>query len=141
MTSTFDTSQISAFRFVRCTLDAQTGVVSLVYAFDQGPEFVEKIMVPGAPFALEGQRAEAVRQALRLLHLIAGVSYYKAIVPSTVTMDDDSIDAETAALVGGGVLVWTERIRISQWIEPAWSLPIAGASHRGNGPCTAARFA
>lgn len=54
MTSTFDTSQISAFRFVRCTLDAQTGVVSLVYAFDQGPEFVEKIMVPGAPFALEG---------------------------------------------------------------------------------------
>lgn len=54
MTSTFDTSQISAFRFVRCTLDAQTGVVSLVYAFDQGPEFVEKIMVPGAPFALRG---------------------------------------------------------------------------------------
>lgn len=99
MTSTFDTSQISAFRFVRCTLDAQTGVVSLVYAFDQGPEFVEKIMVPGAPFALEGQRAEAVRQALRLLHLIAGVSYYKAIVPSTVTMDDGPIDAETAALV------------------------------------------
>ncbi|HHW4678625.1 MAG TPA: UDP-N-acetyl-alpha-D-muramoyl-L-alanyl-L-glutamate epimerase [Xylella sp.] len=97
--ATFDPSQVSVFRFVRCALDAQTGVVSLVYAFDQGPEFVERIMVPGAPFALKGGRAEAVRQALRLLHLMAGVSYYKACVPATVVIEDDVIDAETAALV------------------------------------------
>ncbi|HHW4681174.1 MAG TPA: endonuclease domain-containing protein, partial [Xylella taiwanensis] len=63
------------------------------------PEFVETITVPGAPFALEGARAAAVRQALRLLHLIAGVSYYKAVVPATVVIDDDAIDTETAALV------------------------------------------
>ncbi|AXI82925.1 endonuclease domain-containing protein [Xylella taiwanensis] len=99
MTATFDKSQVSTFRFVRCTLDAQTGVVALVYAFDRGPEFVETITVPGAPFVLEGARAAAVRQALRLLHLIAGVSYYKAVVPATVAIDDDAIDTETAALV------------------------------------------
>src|SRR6185437_789829 len=36
---------------------------------------------------------------LRLLHLIAGVSYYKAGVPDTVSIDSYSIDADTAALV------------------------------------------
>ncbi|WP_434030268.1 UDP-N-acetyl-alpha-D-muramoyl-L-alanyl-L-glutamate epimerase [[Pseudomonas] boreopolis] len=99
MTAAFDKHQITTFRFVRCGFDAATGVASLVYAFDQGPELVETITVPGAPFALEDARAEAVRQALRLLHLFAGVSYYKAAVPAKVSIDDYAIDAETAALV------------------------------------------
>ncbi|MCF5955555.1 endonuclease domain-containing protein, partial [Xanthomonas perforans] len=55
--SAFDKHQMSTFRFVRCALDAQTGVATLVYAFDQGPELVETVAVPGAPFVLEGARA------------------------------------------------------------------------------------
>ncbi|NIJ85340.1 UDP-N-acetyl-alpha-D-muramoyl-L-alanyl-L-glutamate epimerase [Xanthomonas arboricola] len=97
--SAFDKHQISTFRFVRCALDAQTGVATLVYAFDQGPELVETVAVPGAPFVLDGARAAAVQQALQLLHLIAGVSYYKAAVPPTIAIDSYSIDADTAALV------------------------------------------
>lgn len=97
--SAFDKHQISTFRFVRCALDAQTGVATLVYALDQGPELVETIAIPGAPFALDGANATAVRQALRLLHLIAGVSYFKAAVPPNIAIDSYSIDAETAALV------------------------------------------
>lgn len=98
-TTTFDKHAITCFRFVRCGFDAQTGVASLVYAFDQGPELVETVTIPGAPFALDAARAAAVQQALRLLHLIAGVSYYKAAVPAQVLIDDYAIDAETAALV------------------------------------------
>ncbi|AKC78902.1 hypothetical protein XB05_09290 [Xanthomonas arboricola] len=97
--SAFDKHQISTFRFVRCAFDAQTGVATLVYAFDQGPELVETVAVPGAPFVLDGARAAAVQQALQLLHLIAGVSYYKAAVPPTIAIDSYSIDADTAALV------------------------------------------
>lgn len=97
--SAFDKHQVSTFRFVRCALDAQTGVATLVYAFDQGPELVETVAVPGAPFVLDATRAAAVQQALRLLHLIAGVSYYKAAVPPTIQIDDYAIDAKTAALV------------------------------------------
>lgn len=97
--SAFDKHQITTFRFVRCDFDAATGVASLVYAFDQGPELVETVTVPGAPFVLEGERAAAVQRALRLLHLIAGVSYYKAAVPAVVAIDGYAIDAETAALV------------------------------------------
>ncbi|WP_017159919.1 UDP-N-acetyl-alpha-D-muramoyl-L-alanyl-L-glutamate epimerase [Xanthomonas phaseoli] len=97
--SAFDKHQMSTFRFVRCALDAQTGVATLVYAFDQGPELIETVAVPGAPFVLEGAQATAVQQALRLLHLIAGVSYFKAAVPPNIAIDSYAIDAETAALV------------------------------------------
>ncbi|MDD1523710.1 hypothetical protein, partial [Bradyrhizobium sp. WBAH30] len=74
----FDKHQVSRFRFVRCEFAAETGVAKLVYAFDDGPEMVETITVPGAPFVLDEARAAAVQRALQLLHLIAGVSYYKA---------------------------------------------------------------
>ncbi|MBN8798824.1 MAG: endonuclease domain-containing protein, partial [Stenotrophomonas nitritireducens] len=87
------------FRFVRCDFAADTGVAQLVYAFDDGPEMTETVTVPGAPFQLDGARAAAVQRALRLLHLIAGVSYYKAAVPAQVAIDGYAIDAATAALV------------------------------------------
>ncbi len=95
----FDRDRIHAFRFVRCGFDATNGIASLVYAFDDGPELVETVTVPGAPFALDGDRAVAVERALRLLHLIAGVSYYKAAVPPEIRIDGYAIDAETAALL------------------------------------------
>lgn len=95
----FDKHQVACFRFVRCDIAADTGVAQLVYAFDNGPELVETVSIPGAPFVLDGARAEAVQRALRLLHLFAGVSYYKAAVPEQVRIDSYSIDADTAALV------------------------------------------
>lgn len=95
----FDKHQVACFRFVRCDFAADTGVAKLVYAFDNGPELVETVSIPGAPFVLDGARAEAVQRALRLLHLFAGVSYYKAAVPEQVRIDSYSIDADTAALV------------------------------------------
>ena len=95
----FQRDAIRAFRFVRCGFDAASGVAQLVYAFDEGPELIETITVPGAPFALDEARAAAVERALRLLHLIAGVSYYKAAVPEQISIDSYEIDADTAALL------------------------------------------
>jgi len=95
----FQRDAIKTFRFVRCTFDAATGVAHLVYAFDDGPELIETVTVPGAPFALDDVRAAAVERALRLLHLIAGVSYYKAAVPEEIRIDSYAIDADIAALL------------------------------------------
>ena len=95
----FDRDTIRAFRFVRCDFDTATGVARLVYAFDDGPELVETVTLPGAPFELDAARAEAAEQALRLLHLIAGVSYYKAAVPAEIRIDGYGIDAATATLL------------------------------------------
>ena len=83
----FRRDEIDAFRFVRCDFDATQGVASLAYAFDDGPELVETVRIPGAPFEFDGARALAVEQALRLLHLIAGVSYFKAAVPPRIRID------------------------------------------------------
>ena len=97
--SLFERDKVAVFRFVRCEFDVATGVASLVYAFDDGPEMTEQVTVPGAPFTLEGERSAAVQQALRLLHLIAGVSYYKAAVPGEIRIDSYAIDDATASLL------------------------------------------
>ena len=96
---TFDRDGITCFRFVACAFDAATGVARLAYAFDDGPELVETISIPGAPFVLDDARVGAVEQALRLLHLIGGVSYYKAAVPPEICIDGYAIDADTAAFL------------------------------------------
>ncbi len=95
----FERDAIRAFRFVRNGFDPASGVAELVYAFDDGPELVETITFPGAPFVLDEARGEALRKALDLLHLIAGVSYYKAAVPGEIRVDSHLPDAATAALL------------------------------------------
>ncbi|MBA2237753.1 MAG: endonuclease domain-containing protein [Lysobacter sp.] len=95
----FQRDAIGSFRFVRCNLDPASGIAQLVYAFDDGPELIETVTFAGAPFALDGERATAVERALRLLHLIVGISYYKAAVPLEIRIDSYWIDADTAALL------------------------------------------
>ncbi|GAB2504185.1 UDP-N-acetyl-alpha-D-muramoyl-L-alanyl-L-glutamat e epimerase [Pseudoxanthomonas sangjuensis] len=95
----FKRDEVKSFRFVRCSFDAQTGAAKLVYAFDDGPEMTETVTYPGAPFALDDTKSKAVEAALRLLHLVAGVSYYKAAVPAEIRVESYGIDAETAAFL------------------------------------------
>ncbi len=95
----FGRDAIAAFRFVRCGFDPASGVAQLVYAFDDGPELVETVTLPGAPFALDEARSAAAERALQLLHLVAGVSYYKAAVPPELRIESYAIDAATAALL------------------------------------------
>src|SRR3546814_19409629 len=76
----FDRDAVRSFRFVRCEFDAGTGIARRVYAFDDGPELVETITVPGAPFELGAASEQAAEKALRLVHPVAVESYYKAAV-------------------------------------------------------------
>lgn len=91
-----DPRQAQAFRFVR--RGYADGVASLVYAFDDGPELVERVTFPDAP-ALAPPRAAAFEAALDLLHLVAGVSYYKAGVPGAIRVETSEPDAPTAAFL------------------------------------------
>jgi len=91
-----DPRQARDFRFVRSGY--ADGVAELVYAFDNGPELVERIEFPHAP-PLPAARAGAFRAALRLLHLIAGVSYYKAGVPAGLRVECAAPDPALAALL------------------------------------------
>ncbi len=91
-----DPRAAQAFRFVR--RDYANGIASLVYAFDDGPELVETVIFPDAP-ALPPARAHAFEAALDLLHLIVGVSYYKAGVPAAIRVETHTPDTATAAFL------------------------------------------
>jgi hypothetical protein len=88
-----DPRKAKAFRFVRN--EYTDGEAQLVYAFDGDAEMVERIGFPQAPI-LPPERQSAFEAALRLLHLIAGVSYYKAGVPGEIRVEDGALDAATA---------------------------------------------
>jgi UDP-N-acetyl-alpha-D-muramoyl-L-alanyl-L-glutamate epimerase len=90
-----DPRRAATFRFVGCDYDASKGEARLRYAFDDGPELIERIGFPHAP-ALNATTQKAFSASLRLLHLIAGVSYYKAGVPPQVRVEGGAVDAATA---------------------------------------------
>ena len=96
MNALADPRDARAFRCVRCGY--ADGVAELAYAFDDGPELIERIRFPDAP-GLAEDRKVVFESALRMLHLIAGVSYYKAGVPPRIEVGTGPLDASTAELL------------------------------------------
>jgi hypothetical protein len=132
----FNRASVRVFRFVRCTFDAAAGVARLVYAFDDGPELIETITIPGVPFELDTARVKAVESALRLLHGIAGISYYKAAVAPEIRIDAYAIDADTAALLteiyenGLGEFAYRNGLSLRGTIRFPHASPAAAAAER-----------
>jgi hypothetical protein len=74
------------FFFTRADYDAANGVARLAYRFDDGPELIESICFPDAPWPAEPARQAGFTRALELLHGIAGVSYFKAGLSPTLRL-------------------------------------------------------
>jgi hypothetical protein len=87
------------FQFTRCDYDPVEAAVRLVYRFDNGPELTERISFPYAPWPPEPGRQAAFERALRFLHLVAGVSYYKAGLSPEIRFADHKPDPELAAFL------------------------------------------
>ncbi|GLQ47021.1 hypothetical protein GCM10007862_20720 [Dyella lipolytica] len=96
MTNPIQPRLTQVFRFVRCSY--ADGVAELVYAFDQGEELIERVRFPAAP-AVAAKRKHAFEAALKLLHFVAGVSYYKAGVPPKIELANGPLDDATADLL------------------------------------------
>ncbi|MBE1160511.1 UDP-N-acetyl-alpha-D-muramoyl-L-alanyl-L-glutamate epimerase [Dyella acidiphila] len=96
MTNPIQPRLTQVFRFVRCSY--ANGVAELVYAFDQGEELIERVSFPAPPH-LPPERKQAFDAALKLLHLFAGVSYYKAGIPPKIDIADGPLDDATADLL------------------------------------------
>ena len=132
---TTDPKKASAFRFVRCSY--ADGGAELVCAFDDGEELIERVTLPDAP-AVPPARVQPLKAALRLLHLIAGVSYYKAGVPGRIAIDGDPIDAPTAALLeqlyehGLAEFAYQNRLDLRGRIRFPHAASSSGAAMRAN---------
>jgi hypothetical protein len=91
-----DPRSAKAFRFIRC--EYADGEARLAYAFDDGPELIERVGFPDAPTLLP-ERQAAFDAGLMLLHLVAGVSYYKAGVSEEIRVEGRTLDAATAGML------------------------------------------
>jgi hypothetical protein len=96
MVSSIDKArQADCFSFSGCHYDAGSGVATLSYDVD-GQGLEEKIVFPWAPWPVDASRQAAFFQALELLHLIAGVSYYKAGLAPRINPGKCRIDVAMA---------------------------------------------
>jgi len=76
---------VETFRMVGFDFDAARNVARFDYAFDDTHSFREIVEFGGPPL---GTRAgPGIERALRLVHLAAGVSYYKAAAPGTIVVE------------------------------------------------------
>lgn len=82
------------FIFKSYSFDAATGDVALTYRIDE-EEFVERLKfpIPNTPSPIP---AETLDRALFALHLVAGVSYYKAKLPPQIVIESGSLSADQA---------------------------------------------
>lgn len=89
--------QVRSFHFTRCFFDGETNTAHLCYAFNDGAlTFEETVCFNQAP-ALDGEkRRRAFDLCLRLLHLAAGISYYKLFVPDEIKVDSTVLTKEEA---------------------------------------------
>jgi UDP-N-acetyl-alpha-D-muramoyl-L-alanyl-L-glutamate epimerase len=93
----FDPAAFEAFRFTSRELDAR-GLVTLRYALDDEPAFVEEIELPVAGELSDGERTR-VEGLLSLLHWVAGVSYFKTAAPARVLCEGATPSPAVAALL------------------------------------------
>ena len=75
------------FRFGTCAYDPRSGEATLSYFLDNGPELIERLSFPHAPWPPDPSRQAAFLRTLDVLHWIAGVSYYKAALPAHIQFD------------------------------------------------------
>ncbi len=117
----FAPASVRAFRFGPWSADWETGVVRLGYALDD-VTFTETFTFPVPPGAVAaGPRARALGGAVRLLHLVAGVSYYKAAAPPRIEIEGDAPSPDTARAL--------ERLYTQGLGEFAWRNGLARIGH------------
>ncbi|MCF6264297.1 MAG: aspartate kinase [Xanthomonadales bacterium] len=91
----YDPRKAETFYFSSCEFDPVTAVARLGYRFDDQAEFFETIRFNLDDKPLKFANAEAKQafmNALHILHLIAGVSYYKAGIPTRLVVDTLATD-------------------------------------------------
>ena len=90
--------QAESFSFTGCHYDAANGKATLSYVVD-GRELTEEITFPWAPWPVDASRQAAFFKALEILHLIAGISYYKAGLAKAIDTGESKIDELLASFL------------------------------------------
>ncbi len=92
----FEPSAINTFRFVSYSFNDEKSQAEFCYAFDNGPRFVERLTFHNACSPTDQKFRRALSTALRYLHIVLGVSYYKAAVPDSIRIETAPITEQCA---------------------------------------------
>jgi UDP-N-acetyl-alpha-D-muramoyl-L-alanyl-L-glutamate epimerase len=76
-----------------------SSTLTLIYRFDRGQRFEEKLIFDFAQRELSQAESDVLDRIFRLVFLMAGVSYYKAFVPETLICEAFPLDRATAGLI------------------------------------------
>ena len=76
-----------------------SSTLALIYRFDRGPRFEEKLIFDFAQRELTQAEREVLDRIFRLVFLMAGVSYYKAFVSETLICEAFPLDRATAGFI------------------------------------------
>ncbi len=110
----FDPAAFTSFTFTAREL-APDGAVSLSYALGEQLRFTERLTLP-VPAPLDAAGIARADGLLSLLHWVAGVSYFKAALPSAVAFDSEPPGPAAARLLealyseGLGELAYVNRL-------------------------------
>jgi len=114
--------QANCFSFVGYQYEPTSGEATLSYDTD-GRTLVEKIIFPWAPWPVDASRQAAFFKALELLHLIAGISYYKAGLATRMDTGESQVGQVMAGflnelyLKGLGEFAYVNRLDLSGLID------------------------
>lgn len=111
------------FQFGGVEFDEPHATVRLGYRFDDGPLLQETLTFPGANLPLDPERWKALDSVLRCLHLAAGVSYYKAGIPSRIEYHGGGLPPAVAEFFetfyrnGLGEFAWRNQLSLEDRIR------------------------
>lgn len=80
----FDPARYRTFRFAGVEIDEAAATVVLRYGLDDEVSFAETVRFDGVAWPDDEPRREVLRRLARLLHLLAGVSYFKTAAPPRI---------------------------------------------------------
>ncbi|MDP2632009.1 MAG: endonuclease domain-containing protein [Candidatus Uhrbacteria bacterium] len=89
-------SPYKTFRFKDYSFDHETGEAIFHYSFDKEIQFEERLIFPLPVEGIPAGVDEALDRALFALHLMAGISYYKAYCPSEIIIESGVLTRDEA---------------------------------------------
>lgn len=92
----FSPQSVKTFRFTKYEFNTLTGLLRLHYAFDHDWFFTEEMVFWGIERPLSPLKRQALDRVFHHLHLVAGISYYKAALPQKLSIETKPINEKTA---------------------------------------------
>ncbi len=84
------------FIFKSCRYEPEQARLFLEYGYSSGQSFAEVITFPGGKTNFSAEEWQALDRLMKALHLVAGISYYKAFCPEKIIIENQSISQPEA---------------------------------------------